>query len=91
LKIRNYLLLCSALSMSTSMSMIRSVEQVYHQNFINLHMCKSLLEHDGAHLKKILVLDKDGFCSSDIALAEVALKESKIDFLGMIGMYFYNL
>ena len=65
------------------MSMIRSVEQVYHQNFINLHMCKSLLEHDGAHLKKILVLDKDGFCSSDIALAEVALKESKIDFLGM--------
>ena len=62
------------------MGMIQPVEQTYHQEFVNSPMGKSLLEHNGAYLKKILIFDKDGFCSPDIALAEVVLQESRIDF-----------
>src|SRR5205085_10715152 len=77
-----HLLLCSLFSISMSMDMdiVQSIEQANYQKFINSPMYKSLFEHDGAYLKKILVLDKNGFCSSNIALVEVALKETGIGF-----------
>lgn len=70
------------MSTNVTMGMIRPIEKVYEQESKS-QMRQDLLENDGAYLKKILVLDKDGFCSPDIISAENALKGPKIKFSGI--------